>query len=205
MDIAEGTSQSCLQLYKKSDPAQSGPTHHPNIFCGSCKAQVGFFNIHSRSVSIYKWRARCDAISTPSTAAPELSHCLSAALIAAASRTGSSKLLLTELGKTLASNGSVGHNEADILHLWILNNNIIYTSTAQKSPTVAIKLLYKSVDAQQAERLLQPITSDVQELGLPRDEIQTTAELLVRSSAMLPLKERSFKNWNVGLLAKYPL
>lgn len=157
---------------------------------------MGFFDVNTRSVSIYKWRARFDTFSIAQSATPELSQCVSAALFTAVLRTGSSKVLLTELSKTLSKDQPI------VLQLWILNNNIVYTATKQTTPTVAMKVLYKQVDSQEAERLLAPITSEVQELSLPRDEIRTISELLGASSRILPESERTFTDWKVGLLKK---
>lgn len=89
------------------------------------------------------------------------------------------------------------------MQLWILNKSIVYTSKTQQMPTMAVKLLYKVVDPEEARSLLESVTSDVREFSLPGEEIKCVAQTLETSSAMLPVNERFFKDWTVGLLERW--
>lgn len=78
----------------------------------------------------------------------------------------------------------------------------MYTSSLRESPATSIKLLYKFVTPQAADRLLESVTSDTQELSLPESETRSVAEILDLSNSELPNKERTFQEWKVGFLSK---
>ena len=66
-----------------------------------------------------------------------------------------------------------------------------------------MKILYQVISEEQSNKLLESITSDVQDLNLPTAAIQSSHETLEASSQMLPERERSFREWQVGLLGRW--
>ncbi len=86
-----------------------------------------------------------------------------------------------------------------MLHSWILNNNLRYASTSKSSTAAAIKLLYRIIGKIEADTMLEKINSDAQEINLPEDAIRTVIHCLEDSNGLLPVKERLFQEWNVGL------
>ncbi|KAF4781966.1 hypothetical protein HER10_EVM0005802 [Colletotrichum scovillei] len=205
-----------------SDPTQP-PPRMLNIACSACASHLGFFNVAISSVVLLKWQVSCQTSTSHPTAAaaalPSSTDCLAATLIATLSRSGSSKSVVVpafQSTQNLASSSSSDGDEAvpPALHLWILNSNITYasssfpsSSSSSSSPPrtkrAAIKLLYKEISQDEADDMLESMTSDVQEVNLPLPAIVAAAEGLRRSSGLLPPAERVFKGWIVGLLDKW--
>ncbi|KXH64644.1 hypothetical protein CNYM01_06646 [Colletotrichum nymphaeae SA-01] len=204
-----------------SDPTQP-PPRMLNIACSVCASHLGFFNVAISSVVLLKWQVSCQTSTSHPTAAaaalPSSTDCLAATLIATLSRSGSSKSVVVpafQSTQSLASSSSSDGDEAvpPALHLWILNSNITYASSSfpssfsssspPRTKRAAIKLLYKEISQDEADDMLESMTSDVQEVNLPLPAIVAAAEGLRRSSGLLPPAERVFKGWNVGLLDKW--
>jgi hypothetical protein len=72
-----------------------------------------------------------------------------------------------------------------------------------KHPVPAIKLLYRIISRTEADAMLEKISSEVQEVGLPKKAIQEVRGVLERSNFLLPERERVFKGWRVGLLERW--
>lgn len=66
-----------------------------------------------------------------------------------------------------------------------------------------MKILYRDITEEEGDKLLESIVSDVQDLNLPASTIQLSRETLRLSTRLLPGKDRSFKDWNVGLLDRW--
>ncbi|KAK1687738.1 ubiquitin-conjugating enzyme E2-binding protein [Colletotrichum godetiae] len=207
-----------------SDPTP--PSRMLNIACSACASHLGFFNVAISSVVLLKWQVSCQTITShPAAAAaaaaaaqPTSSDCLAATLIATLSRSGSSKSVVVPAFQSTQNLASSSDGEVvPALHLWILNSNITYASSSsssfssasspfsaqQRTKRAAIKLLYKEISQDEADTMLESMTSDVQEVNLPLPAIVAAAEGLKRSSEVLPPGERTFKGWNVGLLDKW--
>ncbi|KAK2037287.1 hypothetical protein LZ31DRAFT_509951 [Colletotrichum somersetense] len=180
-----------------------GPDPPPRMlhaFCAGCGAHVGFFNVAIASVVLLKWQVSCQTASSSSAAAaPTSSECLAAALTATLSRSGSSKSVVVPTFPSSSPSSSPA------LHLWILNSHIVYASSSRRggAPRSAIKLLYREIAQEEADAMLESMTSDVQEVNLPAAAIAAAAEELRASSGLLPPGERALKEWNVGLLDKW--
>lgn len=166
------------------------------IFCSSCSSEVGFYGVLALSVSLFKWQVTCET--TTATKAPSASECLTSILLAAIARSGCSKSVI--------SPHVVASEEADVaplLFLWVLNSDVVYTTTTAEVKQRAMKILYQDVDTEEASRLLEPITSDVQPINMPASAISAVREVLISSSLLLPERERSFKTWKTGLLDRW--
>ncbi|KAF4984824.1 hypothetical protein FZEAL_52 [Fusarium zealandicum] len=169
------------------------------VFCQKCEAEVGLFNILALSVTLFKWQITCQT-NTPNPS-PSSSECLAATLVATISRSGSSKSIITPhiLGPAKAElDGPQTH-----LYLWVLNPNVVYTSSFAKGSKTAMKILYRHIGAEEGDKLTTSMVSDVQEITLPSAAIKAAEEYLSSSSHLLPAQERTFKEWNVGLLGRW--
>lgn len=89
------------------------------------------------------------------------------------------------------------------LQLWVLNNNVIFTSNQYKTPTSAVKVLFKEIGEKEALDLVESLSNDVQDINFPAPAIQVAREALTSSTSMLPSSERSFQEWQVGLLRRW--
>lgn len=89
------------------------------------------------------------------------------------------------------------------LQLWVLNNHIIFTSNQISTPTSAVKVLFKEIGEKEALDLVESLSNDVQDINFPAPAIQVARETLKSSQNMLPLSERSFQEWQVGLLERW--
>ncbi|KAK4150217.1 ubiquitin-conjugating enzyme E2-binding protein [Chaetomidium leptoderma] len=178
-----------------------------NVFCSSCQTQLGFFNLRTSAVTLLKWQ-----ISSQSTsgAVPGIPECLAATLISTISRSGSSKSLITPILIPV---------QDDAIHIWVLNSSIVYSSSsssnssnssnssssnaAPQQRTPAIKLLYRAIPCAEADKLLEAVTCDAQEINLPAQALREVLRHLGESNARLPPTERVFKEWKVGLLTRW--
>ncbi|KAK3393183.1 ubiquitin-conjugating enzyme E2-binding protein [Podospora didyma] len=177
----------------------SGSQHRGlNVFCSACHTQLGFFNFRAAAVTLLKWQISCKSTSAHT---PDISECLAATIISTISRSASSKALITPINDTpIGTNAQA--NTRNALHIWVMNKDIVYsTSTAERS-TPAIKLLYRLVPREQAERMLEVITCDAQEISIPSDALGRVIQSLDESNMLLPGSERLFQQWKVGLLAR---
>lgn len=182
------------------------------MFCSSCQAQLGFYNFRTAAVTLLKWQIFCDSLSHLS---PGLEECLAATLISTIARSGSSKSLLLPITETVATSkeedGVLGKDK--VVHIWVLNSGIVYASSAATEATVAarpvagsgtlaIKLLYRLVPREEADRMLDSLIGDAQEVNIPVKAIREVLEHLDKSNSLLPTTERVFKEWKVGLLRR---
>ncbi len=170
-----------------------------NVFCSSCRLQLGYFNSRTSAVTLFKLQLLC-ATKTPSI--PGVQECLAAALIATAARSGSSKALIIPIPAVHSGSGAEMTN-TKALHVWLLNSNIRYTSTEREEGTIeAIKFLFRVIETAEAEKMLENVGSDAQEVNLPGPATDTVMEALESSNALLPPTQRQFQHWNVGLLER---
>ncbi|ROT39724.1 hypothetical protein SODALDRAFT_274708 [Sodiomyces alkalinus F11] len=185
-----------------------------HVCCSNCNSHLGFFNVSIASVALFKWKVDCRT-SSPCPP-PTSSDCLAAALLATLSRSGSSKSVIIPTIASLqhvatnssasAANGANGTGPSIplALNIWILNGNIVYSSTKREGrPRSALKLFYRRIPQEEADKLLDSFTSGVQEVNLPVEAIKMAADALEQTSLFLPPSERAFKDWQVGLLEKW--
>lgn len=172
-----------------------------NIFCTSCESQLGHFNFRTAAVTLFKWQTAFPSITASSPSSlPSVSQCLAAILIATVARSGSSKSLIMPVSETSESRPA---DRKAIIHLWVLNSTIKYASSSGKGVVPAIKLLYRPISKREAEKMLENITSDAQEVNLPQEDVGAVMTALEDSNELLPLGDRLFKGWKVGLLRRW--
>ncbi|RDA84794.1 hypothetical protein CP532_6535 [Ophiocordyceps camponoti-leonardi (nom. inval.)] len=165
-----------------------------HVFCGDCRTQVGIFAPSSTSISLFKWQITCETL-LPGRI-PDLVECLAATLLAAISRSACAK-------SVVAPYVSDGEKGSKALHLWVLNANMVYTSSARQGRRVAMKMLYREISSDEGNGLVDSITSNVQEISLPKSAIEAVRTALEASTALMPERERSFKDWSAGLLDRW--
>ncbi|KAI1490600.1 ubiquitin-conjugating enzyme E2-binding protein [Biscogniauxia mediterranea] len=189
----------------EQNPSNGLKSHNQVIFCSSCKSQLGMWNNQISSVSLFKWQVSVDRRHGEGSAVdPSLSHCISALLLATMARSGCSKSIIIPARSEdeLVSNRPA--SEKSLLNIWVFNGNITYSSTEEaRSPINAVKVLYRMVSQDEADKMLDAMTSDVQDISLPTKAIEMLIELLDKSNGNIPLGERKFKDWGVGLLEKW--
>ncbi|KAK3694079.1 ubiquitin-conjugating enzyme E2-binding protein [Podospora appendiculata] len=178
----------------RQDLVLGSKTRALNVFCSSCQSQLGFFNFRTAAIALSKWQLSCKSISE---ASPGISECLATTLIATISRSGSSKSLIMSISESAAE------SSADtVIHIWVLNSSIVYSSTATARCTPAVKLLYRLIQRDEADRMLEVVSCDAQEINLPAKALGDVVRLLDESNGLLPVAERVFKEWKVGLLSR---
>lgn len=89
------------------------------------------------------------------------------------------------------------------IHIWVLNSSIVYSSSGVPQRTPAIKLLYRQIPREEADKMMEAITCDSQELSLPAHALGEIIQHLDHSNVVLPPTERAFKEWKVGLLTRW--
>ncbi|KAI0444823.1 ubiquitin-conjugating enzyme E2C-binding protein [Xylaria telfairii] len=179
------------------------------LHCTSCKTNLGVQNDKdASSISLFKWQVLVQQKSqiNQESPPPSLAQCVSAMLLATMARSGCSKSILLPI-KARSPNDTSDSEDASrvqrLLNIWVFNANITYSSTkAPTSPTGAIKVFYRTVSQQEADKMLDSITSDVQDISLPCEAITIISELLDKSNGFVPETDRKFKEWTVGLLVK---
>lgn len=97
---------------------------------------------------------------------------------------------------------TIGGNAEKAIHIWVLNSGIVYSSSLRSGQMPAIKLLYRLIDHGEAERLLEEMTCDSQEINLPSEAIGQVILHLDSSNLLLPSSERTLKEWRAGLLQR---
>lgn len=172
---------------------ESQASKYLHAYCKSCSTEVGLYNVLASSVSLFKWQVFCHTVSP--CPAPSSSQCLAATLTATISRSGSSKSVVLP--------NSLSSNSARALRLWVLNPNVTYASSLVEGKRNAMKILWQSIDVESGNKLADSMTSDIQDISLPSSVIEAAHEALESSNLFLPAKERSFKEWNVGLLERW--
>ncbi|KPM43831.1 hypothetical protein AK830_g2713 [Neonectria ditissima] len=177
----------------------TAPRKFLHVFCNICKTEVGLFNVLALSVTLFKWQITCQTIAPGPS--PSSSECLAATLMATISRSGSSKSIITP--HVLGPSSSDPDQSRMDLYLWVLNPNVVYSSSSVAGSETAMKILYRSIEVEDGNKLIESLNSDVQEISLPRPAIEAAEEKLKLSGLMLPKPERTFKEWNVGLLGRW--
>ncbi|KAL7815287.1 ubiquitin-conjugating enzyme E2-binding protein [Trichoderma aethiopicum] len=176
------------------------PVKPLRITCKACASELGLYNALASSITLFKWQVACETAS-PSKA-PSSSECLAATLIATISRSGSSKSVVAS--HTFDTTAEARQSEQPpSLHLWVLNANVVYTSTMRQGRRTAIKVLYQEIDVEQGNSLVDSMTSGVQEISFPAAAIKTARQVLQESSNLMPASERLFQQWHVGLLERW--
>ncbi|KAI1269255.1 ubiquitin-conjugating enzyme E2C-binding protein [Xylariaceae sp. FL1019] len=190
------------------DTGQHTPSNA--MYCGSCHTQYGVRADDSSSISIFKWQTSVSQKDTQHSYAPNLSQCVSAMLLATMSRSGCSKSITLPMKTSPSFTSPTQHSIASptpsapsILHIWLFNTSITFSSTASKSNVNAIKVFYRLVSQEDADSMLESMTSDVQDITLPSDAIENVKQLLSDSTGFVPETSRMFKEWKVGLLEKW--
>ncbi|KAI1081760.1 ubiquitin-conjugating enzyme E2-binding protein [Whalleya microplaca] len=179
-------------------------------FCGSCKSHLGVLNSQTSSISLFKWQVSVnETIQRGPSTPPNLCHYVSAMLLATMARSGCSKSIVMPMKSQIepAQNGSSPtHNgtSQSLLNIWVFNANIVFSSTGERrSPIPAIKVLYRMVSPDEADKMLESMTSDMQDITLPADAIEIVLGILSRSNGFVPQHDRKFREWTVGLLEKW--
>lgn len=168
-----------------------------NASCAQCGSVIGLLEVNKQSVRLFKWQLDCQTLHP--VGVPSATQCLSAALMAALSRSGSAKVMVLPI-----SAGGPQVAGQTVLHLWILNSDIAYASTeAAGGVKTAIKLFYRTISRGEADSLLDPVTSDIQDLSLAEGALREIIRHLETSNKFLPEDQRRHQNWKVGLLDKY--
>ncbi|KAI0508593.1 ubiquitin-conjugating enzyme E2-binding protein [Xylaria bambusicola] len=205
-DLVTSLTSPSIDSTEASNQAQGIMTLH----CGSCQTQLGVQNNDVSSVSIFKWQVvvQLQEQKMPESF-PSLAQCVSAMLIATMARSGCSQSIL--LPSKHQSNGMLrspeskdGNQGKDLLNIWVFNANFIFSSTeAPASPINAMKVFYRTVSQEEADKMIESMTLGVQDISLPSEAIAILVDLLQKSNYFVPVSDRRFKDWNVGLLEKW--
>ena len=152
------------------------------------------------AMNLYKWQIICTTVQagTQLVRPPCVPELLSAALLATVSRFGTTKSVVMPRYP-----GSRPNTEPSVLHIWILNSNVRHASTFDRAGGTAIKLAFSTMTRQEADAMLESMTSGVQEVNFPQDAIDTCVEVLQSTNQRLSVSERRFMNWDVSLLGRY--
>ncbi|KAG5936049.1 hypothetical protein E4U60_002829 [Claviceps pazoutovae] len=185
---ASGSSSEALAI------ASSGS--YPHVFCSQCKAEVGSFSIKADSVLLLKPHVSCRTI-VRMERPPNVLSWVAALLVANISRYASTKSLLIPKIPSESQGGD------KMLYLWVLNPHVVYSSSCVRGRTPAMKILYQEVTREEGNKLLDSMTSDVQEIHLPFNDIELVRLTLESTARLLPETERTHKEWRVGLLDKW--
>jgi hypothetical protein len=94
------------------------------------------------------------------------------------------------------------------LYIQILIPAITYASTLSSSsgPVPAMKILYRPVEREERDRMLEDLNSDVQEVNLAWEEIINLISMsgsLATSTLLLPQAQREFMGCKVGMLRRW--
>ncbi|KAI1128286.1 ubiquitin-conjugating enzyme E2-binding protein [Nemania abortiva] len=195
-----------ISASEATDSASNGTKVATTLRCASCNTQLGVRNYQALSTSIFKWQVLIKKRGDIPELSPSLAQCVSAMLLATMARSGCSKSILLPIRGLPLDESAPEHvsQVRDLLNIWVFNANITFSSTeAPVSPINAVKVFYRTVSQEEADKMLDSITSDVQDISLPSDAISTIVGLLNQSNAFVPESDRKFKEWTVGLLEKW--
>lgn len=177
------------------------------IHCRECRSELGVAHDETSSATLYKWQLCIDGPADSSTlplAPLSLSNCVSSMLMATLSQSGCSKSVIVPSGALPLPASS------QLLHIWLFNNNITFSTTetatgfgAAAVAVPAVKVLHRMVNRAEADKMIESMTSDVQEITLPDMATVQLRGLLEESNKFLPEADRRFKEWTVGLLEKW--
>lgn len=196
---------------KSSEVTTRAASEKTLALCSACDRALGFSNSETSSISLFKWQVSVGQQEPKGPGpGPSLAQCVSAMLLATIARTGCSKSILMpmEMVQTRSDPGLPASGQdvqpKSLLNIWVFNGNIIFSSTGEaKSPLGAVKVLYRLVSREEADKMLDSMTSDVQDITLPVDAISGVVSLLEKSNSLIPESDRHFKEWAVGLIEKW--
>ncbi|KAI0111410.1 ubiquitin-conjugating enzyme E2-binding protein [Daldinia grandis] len=178
-----------------------------SISCVTCKNQLGILDELGAAVTLFKWQVYVDEqIPRGPDDSPNLFHCVSSILLATIARSGCSKSILLPMKlKDQPAHGVPQANgtSQSLLNIWVFNN-ISFSSTGEgRSPLKAIKVFYRMVSQGEADKLLDSMMSDVQDITLPAEAIEKVKDILNSNNFLLPQSDRQFKEWKVSLLEEW--
>ncbi|TLS24414.1 hypothetical protein PpBr36_08809 [Pyricularia pennisetigena] len=174
------------------------------VKCAACLTKIGHFSMRSPAVTLYKWQVLVDNGRSKSSNPPSAVQCLAASLLANVARSGSSKSLVMPMTGFFSGENQDTKRRGMALHTWILNSTISYTSTlGNKTKSPAIKLLFKVISEEEADKMLESFNSDVQDVSLPEEALVCVVDALEHSNKIIPLSDRTFQGWTVGLLDRW--
>lgn len=151
------------------------------------------------SASLFKWALTARFIGDRSL--PTAPHCLVASLLAALFRSACSKSVIRpHKVDEKAGFPSVG---SQVLHLWMLNPGFKFSSSNNGRVFTASKVLFRMISSAEADKLVDPISSDVQELQMPMEVIKEVWDLLIQTNLIIPQSQRIFQEFRVGLLERW--
>ncbi|KAG6297418.1 hypothetical protein E4U46_007206 [Claviceps purpurea] len=176
--------------------ANASSESYLHVFCSQCKAEVGSYSIKADSVLLLKPHVSCRTI-VRMKRPPTILSWVAALLVANISRYASTKSLLIPKIPSQSQGGN------KMLYLWVLNPHVVYSSSCVRGRTPAMKILYQEVTREEGNKLLDSMTSDVQEIHLPSSDIELVRLTLESTARLLPETERTHKEWRVGLLDKW--
>ncbi|KAI0900013.1 ubiquitin-conjugating enzyme E2-binding protein [Annulohypoxylon nitens] len=195
------------------ETSRNGVSQFPSIeslpvSCNACKTQLGVLNDQDSSISLFKWEVHVnEQIQRDIDSSPTLSHCISAMLLATMARSGCSKSIILPMrsqGQLVQSTSEEDRKTPSLLNIWVFNSNITFSSTKEaRSPIKAVKVFYRMVSQDEADKLLDSMISDVQDITLPADTTKKVVDILISSNSLSPPKDGQLKGWKVGLLAKW--
>ncbi|KAI1807168.1 ubiquitin-conjugating enzyme E2-binding protein [Daldinia bambusicola] len=177
------------------------------VSCVSCKNQLGILNDQGSAVTLFKWQVYVDEqIPRGLDSSPNLFHWVSSILLATMARSGCSKSILLPMklkdspAQTVSQTNGASQS---LLNIWVFNNISFSSTGEERSPIKALKVFYRMVSRGEADKLLDSVVSDVQDITLPADAIEKVKDILNSSSQLLPQSDRQFKEWKVSLLEKW--
>ncbi|KAI1660834.1 ubiquitin-conjugating enzyme E2-binding protein [Daldinia decipiens] len=197
--------------HRNETPENGEPRNlHPeniSISCVSCKNQLGILNELGAAVTLFKWQVYVDEqIPRGPDNSPNLFHWVSSILLATIARSGCSKSILLPMklkDQPMQDVSQVNGTSQSLINIWVFNN-ISFSSTREgRSPMKAIKVFYRMVSQDEADKLLDSMMSDVQDITLPAEAIEKVKDILDSNNFLLPQSDRQFKEWKVSLLEKW--
>lgn len=174
-------------------PEFSGKFLH--VFCDECGTEVGLYSTLAVAVSLFKWQVTCETVSA--SRGPSGPECLAATLLSTIARSGCSKSVVAPHASDIRR--AISQN----LHIWVLNPNVVFTSSSSGEPRAALKVLYRDIGSEEGTKLVESMNSDVQDINMPMAAIEAAREALRLSNSLLPERERAFKGWRTGLLERW--
>jgi hypothetical protein len=103
----------------------------------------------------------------------------------------------------LLSKDEIERGPDSSLHLWVLNPRLIYTSSEVNGRREAMKVLYREIDYEEGIKMIETVSSEVQEVSTSASMIESVRSGLQQSTESLPDDARRFKDWRVGLLDRW--
>ncbi|ODA83979.1 hypothetical protein RJ55_02497 [Drechmeria coniospora] len=165
-----------------------------HVFCGTCEAEVGLYSTLAVAVTLFKWQVTCETLTA--SKAPSGQECLASTLLSTISRSACAKSVVAPQVSDRSEDGRV-------LHLWVLNPSVLYTSSSLAGRRAGMKMLFREISAEEGNALVESMSSDVQDIGMPAKAIAEVRHALMSTNRLLPTGERTFKDWSAGLLERW--